>query len=190
MKSLVHCALQTILNGTAKIAKVWEPPTRVRWNESERAYRMESHYGNLFYPWEPIWRTYSLHQDHFDTPILELYGSRSQEGVLAHVYQKVHHLITPTYHEAVSAFSPFFDDIFTHSVREWCRMMYPYEKGPNAVPQEILDKMAETGCFGQGWLDYNADIPRHTDLRMKKEFEFKKHKPNSKRKHYFTHRSQ
>lgn len=189
MKSLVHCALQAILNGTAKIAKVWEPPTAC-WNKNERAYRIEPRMPSIYYPWESMWEPHYPHKDYFDTPVLELYGDLCQEGVLAHVYQRVKHLIIPPHYQQVSAFNPFFDGSFSYSVQEWCRMMYPAEKGLNDVPQEVLDKMAATGCFGNGWLDHKAVLYPKADLSMKKEFEFKKHKPNSKRKHYFTHRSQ
>jgi len=190
MKSLVHCAVQMVLNGSAKIAKAWEPSTKVSWDRNERCYSMESRMSSFYYSWEPVWRTNYPHKEYFDTPILELYGDRWQEGVIEHIYQKVGHVIEPAYNRQISAFDPFFDGCFSYSVKEWCRMLYPMNKGPNDVPQEVLDKMAETGCFGPGWLDYNADIPRHSDIRMKKEFEFKNHKPNSKRKHYFAHRSQ
>lgn len=177
MKSSVHFAIQTILNGSAKLASHWEP--------------RNSNIGMIGYSflWEDMYRPHYPHKDWFETPILELYGNRWQEGVLAYVYQRVRHLIVPAYERHVSTFEPFFDGTFSYSVREWCRMMYP-KNNPDAVPQEVMDEMAKTGCFGQGRLDYNLDIPRHSDARMEKEFDSKKHKPNSKRKHYFAHRSQ
>lgn len=177
MKSSVHCAIQTILNGSAKIASRWEPTSNI------------GMIGHSFL-WDDMYRPHYPHKDYFDTPVLELYGNRWQEGILEYVYQRVQHLIVPDYYRQVSAFEPFFDGSFSYSVREWCRMMYPTNKGKDAVPQEILDKMAETGCFGNGWLDHRAVLYPQADLSMKKEFEFKKHKPNSTRKHYFVHRSQ
>lgn len=185
MKSLVHCTLQTILHSTAKIAKVWEPPTKVYWDELNRSYRMQPRAVTRYYPWDSIYEPHFPHKDHFETPVLEPYGNRWQEGVLAHVYQRIRHLIEPAYYHQVSAFDPFFDGSFSYSVREWCRMMYPAHKGVNDVPQEVLDRMAKTGCFGEGWLDHRDVLRPQGNLKMKQEFEFNKHKSNSKRKHYY-----
>lgn len=193
MKSRTHCAVQAILNASSTRAvrvSTWEARqigtigTRFAFKDRRdpRSYLFESIIPNMGYDFSTM--RYDPADEYFEKPILELYGSRRPEGILGHVYQQVKHLIEPVYHRACSAFDPFFDGSFSYSVREWCRMMYPIDN-TNIVPQEVLDQMAKTGCFGEGWLDHRDVLRPQGNLKMKQEFEFNKHKSNSKRKHYY-----